>query len=176
MVGKKYNLEAALIAGFILAEQRGQSQNEDAKDYLGAVSLKEVNMSIGLGQVVISTVEKHNLFDDFQAAGTSKSASHKTIAGMLTSDEFNIIAVARYIRWVADQAAVLSIAKLPNTKAKFPGINLSEFKRHSQYWPDDNIRALGSEYTSTAWDGRLSPGRGDFVLSAVRDIKAAGVL
>jgi hypothetical protein len=175
VAGKKYDLEPALIAGFILAEQRDQSQNEDAKDYLGAVSLASANTSIGLGQVVISTVRKHELFDDFQAIGTSKSASQETIAQMLTSDEFNIIAVARYIRWVADRAAGMSIAKLPNTQAKFPNIKLAEYKRHSQYWPDDNISALGSEYTSTAWDDRLSPGWGDFVLSAVRDIKAAGV-
>ncbi len=176
IAGKKYNLEPALIAGFILAEQRDQSKNEDAKDYIGAVSIKRVNTSIGLGQVVISTVKKHHLFDDLQVKGVSAALSHHAIAEMLTSDEFNIFAVARYIRHVADEATKLSLSSLPNTQAKFPGIKLAEYTKHSKDWPSDNIRALGSEYTSRAWDDRLSPGWGDFVYEAYTDIKAAGII
>ena len=126
IAGKKYSLEPALIAGFILAEQRDQSQKEDAKDYLGAVSIKKVNTSIGLGQVVISTVRRHKLFDHLQVNGASASFSHAEISNMLTSDEFNIFAVARYIRIVADEATKLSILSLPNTTAMFPGIKLAD--------------------------------------------------
>lgn len=176
IAGKKYSLEPALIAGFILAEQRDQSQKEDAKDYVGAVSIKKVNTSIGLGQVVISTVRKHHLFDDLQVKGVSAALSHYAIAEMLTSDEFNIFAVARYIRIVADEATKFSLSSLPNTQAKFPGIKLAEYKKHSKDWPADNVRALGSEYTSRAWDDKLSPGWGDFVYEAYTDIKAAGII
>jgi hypothetical protein len=176
VAGKKYSLEPALIAGFILAEQRDQSQKEDAKDYIGATSIKKVNTSIGLGQVVISTVRKHGLFDDLQAKGVSASLSHRAVANLLTSDEFNIFAVARYIRYVADEATKLSLASLPNTQKKFPGINLVDYKKHSQNWPSDNVKALGSEYTSRAWDDKLSPGWGDFVYEAYSDIKSAGIV
>ncbi|MFO5890474.1 EamA family transporter, partial [Klebsiella pneumoniae] len=43
------------IGAIILAEQRDQTRDEDAKDYQAAVSIKSANTSIGLGQVVVST-------------------------------------------------------------------------------------------------------------------------
>ena len=64
---------------------------------------------------------------------------------------------------MADAGAKADIKKLPATKAKFPGIVLSAYSRRGVALPPDNIRALGSEYTSRAWDDRLSPGWGDFV-------------
>ena len=84
--------------------------------------------------------------------------------------------VKRYIRYVADEATKLSLASLPNTQKKFPGINLVDYKKHSQNWPSDNVKALGSEYTSRAWDDKLSPGWGDFVYEAYSDIKSAGIV
>lgn len=40
----------------------------------------------------------------------------------------------------------------------------------------DNIRALGSEYTSKPWDDKKLGGWGDFVYVAFQDIVAAGYL
>jgi hypothetical protein len=172
---KVHNLHPQLVAAFLLAEQRDQSANEDAKDFDAAVSMTNANTSIGLGQIVISTAVKHDLFADLLSPGVRKGLRHDEIAYLLASDEFNIFGAARYIRLVADQGAKLSIGSLPNTLAKFPGISMPDYAKNSALWPDDNIRALGSEYTSTAWDDSLSPGWGQFVFEAYQDLNASGV-
>ena len=180
---KAHNLDGALIAAFILAEQRDQSQAEDAKDYTAAASITRSNTSIGLGQVVVSTAQKKDLFRDLASDETRKkhfidrshAAGHVTTANLLASDEYNIFAVARYIRQVADAGAVLAPAALPNTMAAFPGLDLGAFARNSSTWPADNIKALGSEYTSKPWDDSVSPGWGWFVHEAWLDVKASGV-
>ncbi|MCA8933330.1 MAG: DUF4157 domain-containing protein, partial [Rhodospirillaceae bacterium] len=77
LAGKKHNLEPALIAGFILAEQRDQSKNEDAAELLGALSIMEGNTSIGLGQVLVSTARKSELFRDLLWPATWGALSHK---------------------------------------------------------------------------------------------------
>lgn len=174
--GKKFQLEPALVAAFVLAEQRDQSRNEDAKDYIAATSLFQANTSIGLGQVVISTVRRNDLFSDLLPSGANKSLSHNELATLLISDEFNIVAVAKYIRLVANEGNKKDIKSLPETKKEFPAIDLKKYGLHSSQWPDDNIRALSSEYTSRAWDDRLSPGWAYFVYEAYQDIKASGVL
>ena len=51
----RHDLQPELIAAFLLAKQRDQSQYEDAKDIVGATSPVKQNTSIELGQVVIST-------------------------------------------------------------------------------------------------------------------------
>jgi hypothetical protein len=172
---KKYNLRPELIAGFILAEQRDQTKNEDAKDYTAATSIKQANTSIGLGQVVVSTAQRNNLFSDLMSERTQKGMKHNDVARILADDTANIFAAAKYLRQVADEGATKSITALPNTKAKFPAINLSDYSKNSSQWSDDNIRALGSEYTSKAWDDNLSDGWGDFVLEATRDVKRSNV-
>ncbi|WP_437947433.1 DUF4157 domain-containing protein [Sorangium sp. So ce296] len=170
-----HNLEPALVAAFILAEQRDQSRNEDAKDYTGATSIMSGNTSIGLGQVVISTARRHDLFADLLTSTTRRALGHDQIARLLASDEYNIFAVARYIRRVANDGAAIPITSLPGTQAAFPGINMSAYANNSSTWPDDNIRALASEYTSRAWDDNLSTGWGDFVYEAYLDVRASGV-
>jgi hypothetical protein len=179
-----HNLHGALVAAFILAEQRDQSQAEDAKDYQAATSIMQGNTSIGLGQVVVSTARRRDLFADLvsgptrTAAGlnrTSGPRQHAT-ARLLASDEYNIFAVARYIRQVADQGSTLSLAALPNTAVTYPGISLPAYAGNSTTWPDDNIRALGSEYTSTAWDDNLVPAWGEFVYEAYLDVRATGLV
>lgn len=175
VAGRVHRLEPAMIAAFILAEQRDQSRNEDAKDYGGAVNpIAQANTSIGLGQVVISTARNNALFADLLRT-TAIGLSHDQIAELLVSEEFNIFAVARYLRLTADAATGKTAITLPQTNAKFPGINFLAYGRPSAEWPIDNIRALGSEYTSRAWDDRLSPGWGDFVYEAYMDMKSAGV-
>ena len=171
-----HNIHPEMLAAFLLAEQRDQSRNEDAKDYLGATSILSANTSIGLGQVVISTARRADLFADLLSSGTRSSLSHDEIARLLASDEFNIFAVARYIRRLADDGSAISIATLPNTLSAFPGIDMAAYANNSATWPDDNIRALASEYTSRAWDDRLSIGWAYFVFEAYRDVNASGVI
>jgi hypothetical protein len=172
---RKYNLDPAMVAGFILAEQRDQTRNEDAKDYTAATSIKQANTSIGLGQVVISTAQRNSLFSDLMSDKTQKGMKHNDVARVLADDTANIFAAAKYLRQIADEGARKNISALPNTRAKFPNINLGDYTRNSAQWSDDNIRALGSEYTSRAWDDNLSPGWGDFVLEATRDVRRSNV-
>ncbi|MDP5181562.1 hypothetical protein QOZ88_02845 [Blastococcus sp. BMG 814] len=84
--------------------------------------------------------------------------------------------MARYIRQVADQGTTMTLAALPNTATTYPGINLPAYAGNSSTWPNDNIRALGSEYTSTPWDDRLVPAWGEFVYEAYLDIRATGLV
>jgi hypothetical protein len=52
---------------------------------------------------------------------------------------------------------------------------MKQFLKNSSQWWNDNIRALVQKYTSRAWDDNLSPGWGDFVLAATRDVKRSNV-
>jgi hypothetical protein len=170
-----YNLHPELVAAFILAEQRDQSRNEDAKDYVGATT-GGGDTSIGLGQVVISTASRHDLFSDLLSSSTRSSLEHDDIALLLASDEFNIFAVAHYIRIVADDGAGRDIATLPNTQREFPGIDLAAYAGNSSSWSDDNIRVLGMYYTSRAWtDNVISAGWGNFVFEAYQDVCSSGI-
>lgn len=176
----RYNLEPELVAAVILAEQRDQTRNEDAKDYTAATSLAQGNTSIGLGQVVVSTARRGDLFSDLVSDGSRANLSHDDIAGLLADDAANIFAVAKYIRTVADAAA----AAPPEVRGRFPGVDFDKFKGHSSAWPIENVRALGSEYTSSPWDAADfdqnppyvdSPGWGAFVGEAYRDVQASRV-
>lgn len=172
---RQYNLEPELIAAFILAEQRDQTRNEDAKDYTAATSLAQANTSIGLGQVVVTTATGNDLFADLLSTETRGRLGHDDVAALLASDEVNIFAAARYIRQIADMGARADAARLPETLQTFSGLDLPSYSRNSSTWPEDNLRALGSEYTSAPWDDYLSPGWGNFVLEAYRDVKSSGV-
>ena len=174
--GRIHQLQPELIAAFILAEQRDQSRNEDAKDYVAATNaITQANTSIGLGQVVITTAQRNDLFHDLLPASVTGSLSHNQVASLLASDEFNIFATARYIRLVANQAVGLNIANLPATQSSFPGIDMGAFGGHSRNWPAANVRALASEYTSKAWDDRTSMGWGWFVDQGFQTIINNGV-
>ncbi|NNB96207.1 hypothetical protein HI113_20120 [Corallococcus exiguus] len=167
--------EPALVAAFLLSEQRDQSGLEDAKDYASATSPVEHNASLGLGQVVVSTATRHSLLSDAISSGTMLHSSHAKTARLLIDDALNIFAVAKYLRILADEAARRSIGGLPVTQSTYPGINMGAYGRRFAALPADNIRALGSEYTSRAWDDVLSVGWGEFVYEAYRDVKAARV-
>ena len=173
--GRVHQLQPELIAAFILAEQRDQSRNEDAKDYEAATSIMQANTSIGLGQVVVSTAERNDLFQDLLPTSVTGTLSHNQVATLLASDEFNIFATARYIRLVANQARGINISTLPQTQSDFPGINMGAYGGHSRHWPTDNVRALASEYTSRAWDDRTSTGWAWFVNQGFQTIMNNGV-
>jgi hypothetical protein len=175
LAGGRHRLDPALVAAFVLAEQRDQTRLEDAKDLIAARSLARGNTSIGLGQIVVSTARREDSFSDLLSSAYRSSLSHESIALLLTSDELNIFGVAKYVRTVANRAAGLSLAALPATAAEYPGLNLGRFASHSSAWPDDNIRALGSEYTSGPWDDALVPAWGEFVYQAWRDMRASGL-
>lgn len=169
-----HRLHPALLAAFILAEQRDQTRNEDAKDLIAARSFLRGNTSIGLGQIVVSTARREESFSDLLSPSFRATLNHARIALLLTSDELNIFGVAKYLRTVANRAAGLFPASLPNTTSNYSGLSLARYADHSAAWPDDNIRALGSEYTSTAWDDQLSAAWGEFVFQAYRDVASSG--
>jgi hypothetical protein len=171
-----------LVAAIILAEQRDQSRTEDARDFIGALVFGK-NPSIGLGQVVPSTAKRHDLFADVLTnAPTTAPASTMTaranvdvaqMAWLLSSDEVNISATARYLRVLID-GAPRTVASLPNTKAEFPGFDPAAYANPPATWPEDNIAVIGMYYTSPAWtDDTGSAGWGDFVREAYHDVKAA---
>ncbi|MDT0184484.1 DUF4157 domain-containing protein [Microbacterium sp. ARD31] len=182
--GRAHRIEGALVAAIILAEQRDQSQAEDAADFQGATSLLQRNSSVGLGQVVVSTAQRNDLFADLVSDSTRRTMGvdratrigHDPTARLLASDEYNIFATARYIRKVADLGSTMSAGALPQTVAAFPGVDFAAFARDSGSWPSANIRALGSEYTSRPWDDTLVVAWGDFVFEAYQDVKATGLL
>ncbi|MBS7813091.1 hypothetical protein [Roseococcus pinisoli] len=174
LAARQYRLEPAMLAAFILAEQRDQSQNEDAVDYAASQSML-VNRatSIGLGQIVTTTAIREDLFSRLIDNPFRQSQQRTQVADLLTSEEYNIFGVAKYIRLVADQAVGKTAAVLPQTVSAFPRINFGAFGGDSATWPSDNIKALGSEYTSRAWDDKLSVGWGEFVFEAYRDIRSS---
>ena len=169
-----HDLHPNLLGAFLLAEQRDQSRNEDAAEFIAATSLLRADTSIGLGQVRVKTVRRHDLFADLLRQDTRGRLGHKKIATLLVSEEFNIFAVARLIRKVADAGSSINKWRLPNTLATFPSVNMADFSRYSSLWPADNIRALASKYTSSPWDDRPVKGWGDFVLEAYRDVMSSG--
>ncbi|MEU6998209.1 DUF4157 domain-containing protein [Nonomuraea sp. NPDC046570] len=156
---RAHNLHPQLVAAFLLAEQRDQSQAEDAKDFQGATSLMKGNTSIGLGQVVVSTARRHDLFADLLGTGTRDrlglrapgGPGHEATARLLASDEFNIFAVARYLRRIADQGAATPPAALVKTAAAFPNIDMAAYSA---------TRRPGRTTTSGPWarSTRRGPG------------------
>lgn len=174
-----HRLEPALVAAIILAEQRDQSRREDAADYNSAAIGHRAASSIGLGQVTVKTARERNLFADLVSPSmqkwlaTKSDATTTSIAHLLSSDEFNIFAVARYLRWVADAGAVVVAG--PNTRTYAPAAVMATYAQHSSTWVPDMVKLIGSEYTSTPWDDVLVTGWGDFVLEAYGDVKSAGV-
>lgn len=174
-------LEPELVGAIILAEQRDQSRREDAVDYQSA-RLAGRQSSVGLGQVLPRTAQRHDLFRDLLSSGMRKTVSggssvaHGLTVSLLASDEFNIFAVARYLRYLADLGATKSLAAMPNTKSWVPGITLSDYAKHSKHWTHEHVKLIGSEYTSAPFDDKLVHGWGEFVLQAYKDVKAAGLL
>ncbi len=215
VAARRYNLDPATVAGFLLAEQRDQSQLEDAKDYAAVVNANH-NGSVGLGQIVISTARNKDLFADTVSPETMRQAGNPAVARMLSDDVVSIFGAARYIRQVADAGAGIptsvldqrtrdtaienkrqELSELPYTAAQkqvlldtyaaslpangaglvsatFPGFDPAQYTNNSASWPRGNLGALGSEYTSRAWDGGWSAW-GSFVAQARDDVVRSGV-
>lgn len=170
-----YRLTPEVIGAIILAEQRDQSANEDMLDYTAATyPISRRTTSIGLGQVRDDTAQRTDLFSGLLERSRRQRLDAAQVATLLACDEFNIFAVAKYIRHVADLVAGRTARDLPLTAAQFPGIDFAAYARHARYWPAANVAALGSEYTSAPWDDRVT-GWGSFVGEAHRDMAGAGI-
>ncbi len=171
---RKHNLDPNVLSGFLLAEQRDQSQNEDAKDLAAARSIFQANTSIGLAQMTVNTARANNgeMFSDTLDARTRSRLTHSETAKLLTSDEHAIFAAARYIRKVADQGSSLSNRKLSSTRTEYPNLRQSELRNRN--WNNDQVSAVASEYTSLPWDDKVKPYWGRFVLEAVNDVRRSG--
>ncbi len=170
-----YRLTPEVIGAIILAEQRDQSANEDMLDYTAATHpIARRTTSLGLGQVRDDTAERTDLFSGLLDRNRRQSLTRTQIATLLTSDEFNIFAVAKYIRHVANLGGRKTARDLPRTAATFPGIDFAAYLLHASRWPAANVAALGSEYTSAPWDDVVT-GWGGFVGSAFSDMTGAGI-
>jgi len=181
--GERYGIEVEVLAGVILAEQRDQSLNEDrAKYVLGAVLGRDVSM--GLGQVRVSTARKYDLLSDSVGDGERAGLTDREIARLLSSDEVNILATAKYLRILADLGAAAN--------GRFQGdqgapLDLSSLSKPSAQWGSavtsrpDLLRLIGSQYTRTPWTqdpsfpNRLLVARhwGIFVGLAIQDAQGA---
>lgn len=133
----KYNVDPELVAGLILAEQRDQSIQENITDYIGGVIS---NTSIGLGQVTVSTARK--LFPALSGR------SNMSIVRMLESDDFNIEAVAKMVRYIMDEGTRL-LGRAPT------------------------VREIGTRYTSSDFYTLSDWGR--FVEMSHNDIMVSGI-
>ena len=125
LAAKRYGLQPALLAAVILNEQHDQSHNEDLAEFYEAARFGR-DSSIGLGQVLVSTAVKRDAFSGIlpngirstlRANGTAaqyeqlswrptRSQTTET-AWLLSSEELNIFASAKYVRWMADLASDL---------------------------------------------------------------------
>lgn len=172
---KQYDLTPEVIGAIILAEQRDQSRNEDMLDYTAAThAISRRTTSIGLGQVRDDTAQRTDLFSGLLGRSRRQALNDRQVATLLACDEFNIFAVAKYIRYVADLGSRQTAAALPDTVAAFPGIDFPAYARNASAWPDANVAALGAEYTSRPWDDVVT-GWGSFVGSAFSDMSSASI-
>jgi hypothetical protein len=174
----RYNLDPAVLSGMILNEQRDQSRREDLADYAGA-TLGKGDTSIGLGQIMVSTAMKNgsDLLSDTVDPKTRASLTHNDVAKLLTSDDHNIFATARYLRGLADAGAKIGAdpKALLVTRSVLPNVDFAAYA--GKAWNDDNIRAIGSEYSSKPWDDVLMPIHNwpEYVLDAVDDVRRTGI-
>lgn len=184
---RKFDLHPEVVAAIIITEQRDQKSEIPAYIfggyYVGSYSPENLkalggafgsilgrDASIGLGQIRTKTAKGNNL-------GGVGHLSRPLIAKKLLDPEFNIFATAQYIRIIAEKGSrykkadytKLFSSESENRKYMMP-VNLSDFAKHSLEWKAGHIILLGSEYTSTMWDGRYKPDWGLRVFRAYKDV------
>ena len=101
LAAEKHNIEPELLTAVILAEQRDQSANEDAKDVDAATSILQGNTSIGLGQVVVSTAQNNDLFADLLSVESRNKLSHGTSVSERFTGSIAALALAASYRALA---------------------------------------------------------------------------
>jgi hypothetical protein len=176
---RRLELHPEVIAALLLAEQRDQNPSRphtlpgvgrvtaasETWDWLASWAGKDP--SIGLGQVRASTVKENNLIP-----GVAKGKSLGQIQTLLWKPEHNIPAAAEYMRIVANGGARYR-GKLPegtDNQKYFRSLRLADFSRHSLDWTMGHLYLLGSEYTSSPWDGKYQGGWGLHVLKCYADV------
>ena len=90
---------------------------------------------------MVSTATRNDLFADLLPVAVRAGLHHKQVAKYLTSDEFNLFAVARYARKVANDGSRILIALLPETQAEFPGIRMVAYAELPGLAPRQHQRA-----------------------------------
>lgn len=117
-------------------------------------------------------------FSDLLPGSLRASLTNRQVANLLTCDEFNIFGVAKFLRRVANAGALKSLTspEIARTIATYPGIDMKAYSKHSTAWPEDNIAALASEYTSAQWDGQFVILWSALMRIAYRHIKFGGIL
>lgn len=182
VAARMHRLEPELVAAIILMEQRQQSPAEDKRDLVaGSFGL---NTSIGAGQVLPSTARADDLLVDlitdhatfFGHLTARGQLSHRQLVWLLSSDEINIFATARYIRLLADAGARLSIERLPRVRVIYGDLDLSVYAGHSATWSDEHIAVIGKNYTEAPWnDQRGNYDWGFHVWEALRSVREANL-
>jgi hypothetical protein len=166
-----YNLDPATVGAFMLTEQWDQSQLEDSKDY-AALTVRAG--SVGIAQIHTHTAGAGAIRDTVSDKTMAWSGVRQDVGRLLSDDVVSIFGAARYIRQVADQGAALT-APPAGAATGFPGLDLGSLAGNSAAWSRDTLRAVGSEYTSRAWDGKWVSGWGSLVATARDEIVASGV-
>jgi len=183
-------LHPEVLAAILIAEQRDQKDEIGVfvkNIYLGTYSAEttkklggylgwmlNMDASIGLGQIRPRTVQQFNL-------GGAGNLTTPRITGKLSEPEFNIAAAAQYARIIANAGArytkrdYQTIFAGRSDKTFMAGLNLADFAKHSLDWKPGHLILLGSEYTSTMWDGKYKPYWGLNVLRAYQDALAWNV-
>ena len=106
----RYGIHPKYLASFLIMENSDQTVNEDKADYQGGVGYFGYgkNTSIGIGQIQINNALKGGgeIFSDLLPK-ILRTSRRKRIANYLSSDEYAIFAVAKYIRDTANAGADL---------------------------------------------------------------------
>lgn len=158
---RKYDLTPQLIGAIILAEQRDQTRDEDAKDYQAAVSIKSANTSIGLGQVVVSTAIKYELFTDLLGQPVRRGLSRKAVPCWLPTNSTSSpppVTSATSPTWRRNRTCAScrrpAVHFPPSISAPTPAIRATGRGTMSARWPRNTPRVPGT--TTCRRAGRCS--------------------
>ncbi|MDC0711740.1 hypothetical protein POL68_24945 [Stigmatella sp. ncwal1] len=152
VAARQYGQEPTFVGALLLAGQRAQSAQEEARHYALATG-GEPHAVLGLGQLPVSAATRNGLLSEVLSAEALHHASPLHLARLLTDDALNLMAAAKYLRIVAE--------------ARPPGARFDP--QHA-----DHLRTLAFEYTGRAREG-LQTAWGDFVYEAYLDVKATRV-
>ncbi|SEU32001.1 hypothetical protein [Stigmatella erecta] len=161
VAARQYGQEPALLAALLLAEQRDQSAQEEARHYALAAEGEGASF-LGLGQVALPAVTHHALLSEVLAPEVLRHASPPHLARLLADDALNIMASAKYLR-------VVALAHPPPPPPE-PGDEAQDGPP-----PENPLHALAARYTGRAREPARAAAWGHFVHEAYCDVKAARV-
>ncbi len=162
VAARQYGQEPALLAALLLAEQRDQSAQEEAKHYARAAEGAPSSF-LGLGQVALPALTHHALLSEVLAPEVLRHASPLHLARLLADDALNIMASAKYLR-IVTQAHPPPPPPPEEADADRDGTP-----------PENPLHALAARYTGRAREPSRAATWGHFVHEAYCDVKAARV-